>query len=153
MGCSQIRIWNRTVDKARGLAQAFDLEVVEKLEDLLLPQPQTTSTDDCIFYIVSTIPASAQESLQTDIETMLSKCSAGGVVVEMAYKPRVTPLIKAVRSLENSGLSPSSNCSWTVVEGIEALIEQGFEQFTRWTGMKPPKQKMRAAVLDEGQDR
>lgn len=146
MGCSRIRIWNRTVDKAKSLAQVFGVEVVEKLSDLLLVQQQTGF---CTFYVVSTIPASAQESLSAQIEEMLlaASKSSDGILVEMAYKPRVTPLIKAVKS------STLLSSPWTVVEGIEALIEQGFEQFSRWTGMMPPKPRMRSAVLDQGQQR
>jgi len=37
---------------------------------------------------------------------------------------------------------------WVSVEGIELLLEQGYEQFKIWTGRRAPKKAIREKVLE-----
>ena len=48
------------------------------------------------------------------------------VLLEMAYKPSITAL-----------MNMASQAGWTTVPGLEALVQQGMEQFRLWTGIKP----------------
>jgi shikimate dehydrogenase len=59
-------------------------------------------------------------------------------VVDLAYNSdgRPTALIEAA---ERAGCA-------RVVDGLEVLVEQGAESFERWTGIKGPRDVMRAAV-------
>jgi shikimate dehydrogenase len=36
-----------------------------------------------------------------------------------------------------------------VVDGVEVLVRQGALSFTRWTGIEPPLEAMRAAARSE----
>ncbi|KAF7509948.1 hypothetical protein GJ744_007262 [Endocarpon pusillum] len=67
------------------------------------------------------------------------KGSAGRrVLVEMAYRPRVTPVMQLA---ERAG--------WITVPGWEALVAQGMWQFRYWTGIMPLLEHCRAAVLGD----
>ncbi|KAL1988781.1 hypothetical protein VTN96DRAFT_7665 [Rasamsonia emersonii] len=58
------------------------------------------------------------------------------VLLEMAYKPAVTPLMQLAK-----------DAGWVTVPGLEALVGQGVYQFEYWTGISPVYEDARAAVL------
>ncbi|PKX93983.1 pentafunctional protein ARO1 [Aspergillus novofumigatus IBT 16806] len=58
------------------------------------------------------------------------------VLLEMAYKPRVTALMQL-----------AVDAGWTTIPGLEALIGQGVHQFQHWTGIRPLYERARAIVL------
>ncbi|KAB8349443.1 hypothetical protein FH972_023470 [Carpinus fangiana] len=103
---------------------------------------------------VGTIPADLpiDEKLKGLLKTALSlkapektDDAEGGeirtrVLLEMAYKPRVTELMDL-----------ATEAGWTSVPGLEALTAQGVEQFALWTGIVPDYAAARAAVLGEQQ--
>ncbi|KAJ8613072.1 hypothetical protein MRB53_037124 [Persea americana] len=60
------------------------------------------------------------------------------VLLEMAYKPRTTPLMEL-----------AANKGWTTVPGLEALTAQGVEQFRLWTGIDVLFGEARRAVLGD----
>jgi shikimate dehydrogenase len=62
----------------------------------------------------------------------------GQTVVDLAYYAdgRETALVAAARA---------AGCE--VVDGLEALVRQGAASFRLWTGLAPPVEAMRAAVL------
>uniref|UniRef100_A0A0B7JJS1 Quinate repressor protein n=1 Tax=Bionectria ochroleuca TaxID=29856 RepID=A0A0B7JJS1_BIOOC len=64
--------------------------------------------------------------------------ATGGVVIELAYNPRETPLLSQVRTLRKKG--------WIAVEGLEVLPEQGIAQFELFTGRTAPQHLMREIV-------
>lgn len=76
----------------------------------------------------------------------------GGVAVELAYHPRVTPLLKLVEEanhiVKTEGKDRETRVPWIGIEGCEILLEQGYEQFRLWTGRRPPKNQVREAVLE-----
>jgi len=53
------------------------------------------------------------------------------------YRPRTTLL-----------LAQAADHDCLVVEGIDVLLEQGLEQFERWTGRAPPRRRISAVVHD-----
>jgi len=57
----------------------------------------------------------------------------------MAYHRRVTKLLALAGVKKNRG--------WVGVEGIELLLEQGYEQFRIFTGKWAPKTVVRKEVL------
>ncbi|KAI8826767.1 EPSP synthase-domain-containing protein [Fimicolochytrium jonesii] len=141
----EIRVWNRTPEKAAALVEQFNGGVVvADLTALLATTPESGHTTR--FIVVSTIPAAAQDaaaftgmfrSLATSPSTV---SEVTGVVIDMAYRPLYTPLLLAAQATE--GLKKS----WTVVPGLTVLVEQGVEQFGRWTGRRPPVEVMRGAA-------
>lgn len=64
--------------------------------------------------------------------------SSGAVVVDLVYKPPVTPLIQAAR--ERGAVAHS---------GLGMLLNQAALAFEIWTGTQPPMQAMSAAALME----
>ncbi|KAL5347317.1 3-dehydroquinate dehydratase (3-dehydroquinase) [Pseudogymnoascus australis] len=61
------------------------------------------------------------------------------VLLEMAYTASSTTAL----------MNMATDAGWKAVEGIEALIWQGIEQFRIWTGISPEYRNARAAVIGE----
>ncbi|KAL5038179.1 hypothetical protein BDV3_001665 [Batrachochytrium dendrobatidis] len=133
----QVRVWNRTVHKAAEMAKEFKYVAVEELK-YLVPIAEPMEDEQPLYAIVGTIPSTAQDALDLD---SLFKDGVGGVVVEMAYRPRQTKLIMAAQHANQKHSS-----TFACVEGIDVLIEQGYEQFQLWTGCHPPHAVMSEAV-------
>jgi shikimate 5-dehydrogenase len=68
-------------------------------------------------------------------DEVLVELHPGQTVVDLAYGPEETALVRAARA---------AGCD--VVDGREALVRQGAASFTLWTGLEPPVDVMRAAV-------
>ncbi|ESK93685.1 pentafunctional arom polypeptide [Moniliophthora roreri MCA 2997] len=148
IGVINIYIYNRTRKRAELLANDFTqldpllrIHVLDKLDVPLPFSPMPTM-------IVSTIPATASGTMTPSTEPIdiglrsehLS--SAGGVAIELAYERRMTRLLELAQQKRDQGIS------WAVVEGIELLLEQGYEQCRIWTSRRAPKSKVREKVLE-----
>jgi shikimate dehydrogenase len=68
-------------------------------------------------------------------DELLVQPTADQTVVDLAYGPEETALVRAARE---------AGC--TVVDGLEALVRQGAASFTLWTGAPAPVEEMRRAV-------
>jgi shikimate dehydrogenase len=68
-------------------------------------------------------------------DQVLVELRAGQTVVDLAYGPEETVLVRAARA---------AGC--TVIDGREALVLQGAGSFRLWTGLEPSLDAMRAAV-------
>ncbi|KAJ3276205.1 3-dehydroquinate dehydratase (3-dehydroquinase) [Terramyces sp. JEL0728] len=132
---SEIRIWNRTISKAEALANEFNCTLVKNLDEIYVHQQP-----EVVFVVVGTIPAPAQEAF--DFKQVLANASSYsyGIVVDMAYRPRSTALLQASQNLDKK---------WYQVEGIQVLLEQGYEQFELWTGRKAPKKSIYKTVMEK----
>ncbi|KAJ2610909.1 3-dehydroquinate dehydratase (3-dehydroquinase) [Coemansia sp. RSA 1365] len=124
LGVRYVLIFNRTEARAQELAQEFaplfeKLSTITQLEDAAASAPA---------YIIGTIPAS-------DIYLPDALFSGVGVALDMAYKPRWTPLLEA-----------ASRRKWAVVHGVAVLIEQGIHQLEKWTHSVAPAKYMGDAV-------
>jgi shikimate 5-dehydrogenase len=92
--------------------------------------------------VVSSIPGlNTGDRLPTDNKVPSSWLASktGGVVVELAYDPLETPLLKQAREKSHQG--------WIAVDGLQVLPEQGMHQFELFTGRRAPQQQMRKAAL------
>ena len=63
--------------------------------------------------------------------------SSGGIVYDLVYNPQRTTLL---RQAEAAGC--------VAISGLEMLIAQAERQFEWWTGMKAPREVMRAAAVE-----
>ncbi|KAF9561251.1 Shikimate dehydrogenase [Agrocybe pediades] len=135
LGAGVVYLFNRTTRKAEELAFAFPdarVKVIERLEgweEQGLPPPSV---------IVSTVPASgvttsaAAEGAVRLMSELFAYKAGPAVVVDMAYKQGGTPLLELAESA-------GGKAGWAVVQGVEVLLEQGYEQFRLWTGRSCPR--------------
>lgn len=116
-----LAVWNRTTAKAQELATQFGGTAISAealdpaaFDAIIGTVPGTTQTDLPFF-------ANSQHTL-FGIPSVRPR-----VYVELAYTPRLTPMMQKAGS-----------CGWKTVVGVDVLVEQGLEQFERWTGRHPP---------------
>ncbi|KAK7216176.1 hypothetical protein V2G26_004179 [Clonostachys chloroleuca] len=121
-----IYLVNRTQSKADSVQEAFKslftIKVIPSLEDL------PTKPD----IIVGTIPADTTTEAQ-----FANLFGSRGLCIEMSYKPRITPLLKVAQR----------HPGWEIVTGVEVLLSQAFDQYSRWTDREAPKEIMLDAVM------
>lgn len=116
MGCSKVYILNRTNSKVEDLSKEFDIV-----------QSEIDNEVSKATVIVSCVPANVElGEFDASIKDTLSKIPSGAVLIEAAYKPRVTEVMKF-----------SSSLGHEVIPGAEMLVFQGIEQFKIWNGVKP----------------
>ena len=144
MGCSPIYIVGRTASKLQDLVQNFpkeyNLRIVTSLKDLKDMQGPSIA--------IGTIPADkpidkgVQDVLEEVLDTKRRESRTTGlprkVLLEMAYKPSVTSLMR----LADMG-------GWATIPGLEVLTGQGVYQFEAWTGITPVFSRARKAVVGE----
>ncbi|KAH6909954.1 Shikimate dehydrogenase [Coprinopsis sp. MPI-PUGE-AT-0042] len=175
LGAPLIYLFNRTTSKARDLASEFEgvvaqksggrIEVLERLgggwKDETMPN-----------VVVSSVPASGtvidgeeevsptentgstgagQVTLTRDI---FAYRDGPAVVIDMAYKPAETPLLRLAKDVGGSA-SATGNVgkmtvagNWHCVPGLEVLLEQGYMQFELWTGKRCPKEQVATKVWE-----
>ena len=165
LGVLHIMVYNRTPVNARSLADHFNtldnqraneisrsasvngdegdsykekakIRVLESLE----AEWCTDLAQPTIF--ISCIPASKvveQPGADFTLPLQWMKSPTGGVVVDLNYRPLVTPLLHQVRQQAHRG--------WVAVDGLENLAAQASAQFELFTGRKVPQNLMRVAAL------
>ncbi|CAK9029298.1 Pentafunctional AROM polypeptide [Includes: 3-dehydroquinate synthase (DHQS) [Durusdinium trenchii] len=116
----ELVVHNRSHDKAARLAARFGGTAVADIAQI----PPV----DCI---ISTVPATAGFEAP---QHLLANTPA---VVDVAYRPRRTKLLQQAQK---------HGCE--TFEGIQMLIEQGIEQFRRWTGVDAPRNAIESAVFE-----
>ncbi|OQE94879.1 hypothetical protein PENNAL_c0003G08113 [Penicillium nalgiovense] len=157
LGVQNIFVYNRTLANAERLAHHYNRQdlrskeasgsgrpTVHIIASLSDPWP-TDSKYPTI--IVSGIPAHSiggEPAPNTQIPAQWLGSPTGGVVVDLAYKPLNTPLMKQTRALSHRG--------WVALDGLDVLPEQGFAQFELFTGRRAPRRVMRSIVLQEYKD-
>jgi shikimate-5-dehydrogenase len=154
IGVVNIVLFNRTKAKAQLLADEFNkldpLLRIRVIDSLAVPLPIHPSPT----MIISTVPgipegarvikngdaaSGAQQGIDLGL-TLDHFSPAGGVAIEWAYDPPVTKLISLARQKKDHG--------WITVEGIDLLLEQGYEQFQLWTGRRAPMAAVRRKVYE-----
>lgn len=132
LGAQHIYIFNRTRSKAQELADAFP-DIYVSLVDELGKWPNAGPSPNVI---VSTLPPAATTTDSNDTQnavylpTTLFDPDHEGVVLDAAYKPAETPLLTLATKVAKS---------WTRAQGVDLLLEQGYNQFELWTGRKCPR--------------
>ncbi|RYP90660.1 hypothetical protein DL770_003198 [Monosporascus sp. CRB-9-2] len=156
LGCRNIFIYNRTKSNAERVAEHFNKYAREQKllarynEDSrichILDSPTQTWPSGYQYptMILSCIPASGtDDNPPVDFRMPLHwlKSPTGGVVIELAYEPLITPLVKQVRRIREQG-----NHTWVIVDGLEVVSEMAMEAFELMTGRKAPKALMRKRI-------
>ncbi|KAJ7039129.1 type I 3-dehydroquinase-domain-containing protein [Mycena alexandri] len=150
IGVINIYICNRTRRNAEALAREFErldpLLNIRVLDHLTVPLPIYPPPT----MVISTIPATSTDGANPDNGSQLIDIGLhpdhlsplGGVAIELAYERRITSLLALAEEKRAAGVA------WTGVEGIELLLEQGYEQYRIWTARRAPKAQVRQKVLE-----
>jgi shikimate dehydrogenase len=122
-GAREVRIWNRTPQRAQALAEEFGAVVGSGPADIIVNCTSVGLHDpDATF---KALPLVADEM------------GAGRVVVDLVYRHGGTLLLNTAKA---NGAE--------VVAGLEILVAQGAASLERWTGRTAPDAAMREAVAD-----
>jgi 3-dehydroquinate dehydratase type I len=163
LGCRKIFVHNRTVGNAHMVAQHFNSwassssntngggqpgeQVVSVLHSRHDPWPANFAQPTLIVSCVPTHSINNQPPANFEMPEQWLQSPSGGVVLDMAYNPLITPLLKQMGKFRQSTGVP-----WVIVDGLEALPEQAIAQFELMTGRKAPRGVMRGEVLKSIRD-
>lgn len=119
-GAGEVRVWNRTPQRAAALASDLGVSVAERAAgaDLLVNCTSVGLDDPSTTFKLLPLRADALGDYQT--------------VVDLVYRPEGTALIAA---------AVQQGCA--VVDGLEILVRQGAASFEAWTGREAPLDAMR----------
>ncbi|KAH8883725.1 hypothetical protein GQ53DRAFT_663283 [Thozetella sp. PMI_491] len=131
-GYQDVVVVNRTIEKAKQMAANFPklhVRIYETLEEA------SFAVAGAFRVIVACTPA---DDLGEDkIPAGLFLGSESAVLIEMAYRPQVTGMMKV------AGRYPG----WKIYRGVDVLEEQAYSQFEYWTQRPAPVKVMREAML------
>jgi shikimate dehydrogenase len=124
-GAAEVRVWNRTPERAAAVAAELGAVAVRRAEpaDILV---------NC-----TSIGLQDPEDPFKALPLRADELTAGRLVVDMVYRLGGTVLLQAAKA---GGAE--------VVDGLEVLVAQGAASLERWTGRTAPDQAMREAVRD-----
>ncbi|GAB1744596.1 hypothetical protein NU219Hw_g1995t2 [Hortaea werneckii] len=88
--------------------------------------------------VVSCISRASQPPPHVVLPESWLRSQTGGVVIELAYDPADSPLLRQARDLAARG--------WIAVDGLQVLPEQGIAQFELFTGRRAPRKLMKDLV-------
>ncbi|MCJ1422013.1 3-dehydroquinate dehydratase (3-dehydroquinase) [Xylographa parallela] len=143
MGYSPLYLVGRSPEKLKSLIETFpntyQLQAITSLEEV-------SGIEKVPYIAIGTIPA--DKPIDRDTEAILKELfrlsSQGarikGTLLEMAYKPRTTALMKL-----------ATDVGWDTIPGLEILAGQGLFQFQLWTGTTPLYRDARVAVFGDQQ--
>jgi shikimate dehydrogenase len=122
-GADQVRVWNRTPARARGLCA--------ELGGIPVKDPSPADI------LVNCTPAGLAQPARSFEELPIAEeeVSDYGCVVDLVYGKHKTALVRAARA---RGIA--------VVDGLELLVAQGALSFELFTGRRAPIETMHAAV-------
>ncbi|MFZ0013855.1 MAG: shikimate dehydrogenase [Acidimicrobiia bacterium] len=137
-GAVSVFVANRTLDRARGLAESLgSFGVVET------GRQGDVSFDRAMESAVIAVNATTMGMSTPDVAFDVDRLSPSALVFDLVYVPAETPLVRAavVRGLR-------------VCNGLEMLVRQGEIAFERWTGIGETADVMRGALesLPSGPD-
>ena len=118
-----VKVWNRTAERARSLADEFGAEAVQELPpaDLLVNCTSVGLVD----------PLRTFKDLPVEVDAL----GEYACVVDLVYRAGGTGLLREAKRTGSRA-----------IDGIEILVRQGALSFERWTGRAAPLQVMRRAA-------
>ncbi len=126
-GVHEVRIANRSADKAAALAEEFDAAPVDWAE-------RDAALDGCALLVNTT---TLGMDGQAQLEIALDALPTDATVMDIVYAPLETPLLSAARRRGN-----------IAVDGLSMLLHQAVPGFSAWFGKEPQvDDALRKAVL------
>jgi shikimate dehydrogenase len=119
-GAAEVRVWNRTPQRARDLADDLGVTAVSAADpaDLLV---------NC-----TAVGLAEGDATFKELPVIADDLGVYACVIDLVYREQETVLITEARR---------RGC--TVVDGLEVLVRQGALSFEAWTGREAPLQAMR----------
>ena len=110
----------------------LDIRIIESreatwFEDLMQP----TIVVSC----VPTVPVADQPGAEFTLPSAWMRSSTGGVVLDLEYRPIMTPLLHQIHEQMHRG--------WVPLNGLKNLAAQASVQFELFTGRRPPQGLMK----------
>ncbi|KAL6250469.1 hypothetical protein RBB50_002771 [Rhinocladiella similis] len=159
LGCKNIFMYNRTLSNTKAVADHFNhwarsqvninepgltpSDPVKVLDSISQDWPGGFSPPTIVVSCVTHELLDGRPGADFELPESWMQSPSGGVILEMAYMTKETPLVKQMKCFRGSTGRP-----WVIVGGIEALIEQATVQFETLTGRKAPKRCMAKAAWD-----
>ncbi|KAI0868590.1 type I 3-dehydroquinase-domain-containing protein [Hypoxylon argillaceum] len=158
LGCRKIFIFNRTLAKAEEVARHFNTyaedhklvgrrgeegrvcHVIKSVND---PWPEEYQQPTIVLSCIPCLGIDDRPAVDFRMPPQWLRSPSGGVVIELAYEPLITPLIVQMRKIREDG-----NTSWVLIDGLEVVGEMAMEAFELYTGRNAPRRLMRR-VCDE----
>ena len=128
MGMEEIRIVNRTIEKAQQFSRVFSQNIN------ILPWQQLDKSLENSGLLINATPLGMQNSPPLDID--LKALPKDAIVTDIVYTPLKTPLLKAALKRGNK-----------IVDGLGMLIHQAVPGFTAWYKTEPHITKDLRTVL------
>jgi shikimate dehydrogenase len=118
-----VKVWNRTAERARSLADEFGAEAVQELPpaDLLVNCTSVGLVD----------PLRTFKDLPVEVDAL----GEYACVVDLVYRAGGTGLLREAKRTGSRA-----------IDGLEILVRQGALSFERWTGRAAPLEIMRRAA-------
>ncbi|KAL2840162.1 type I 3-dehydroquinase-domain-containing protein [Aspergillus pseudoustus] len=151
LGCRKIFIYNRTLSRAENVARHFNswatsqvgsTEVVYVLRSLQDEWPADSCPPCLVASCVPADPDRDEPPANFEMPTQWLGSPTGGVVLEFAYKPLDTPLLRQMRRFRGE-----TGRAWVLVDGLDNVAEQAIAQFEILTGRKAPRRLMTLEAL------
>jgi shikimate dehydrogenase len=115
-GCTDMRITNRTREKAKNLAQQFDAQSIDWSD-------RHTALDECELLVNTTaLGMTGHVALELDLD----KLPQSALVCDIVYNPLMTDLLTRAQKRGNP-----------VITGIGMLLHQARPAFEKWYGVLP----------------
>ena len=129
-GCPEVRLANRTAERAQALAREFGPAV----KPVAWAERSDALDGVALLANATSLGMAGAPALSIDLAAM----PAGGTVIDNVYTPLVTPLLDAAA---RRGL--------TAVDGLAMLLHQARPGFKAWFGVDPEvNEALRQAVLE-----
>jgi shikimate dehydrogenase len=125
-GAADVRIWNRTPQRAGALAAELGARAVSGAQPLDVPEVVVNCTS---------VGLAGEPAPFKALPLRADDLGAGSLVVDLVYRDGGTRFLEAARTRGAD-----------VVDGLEILVAQGAASFERWTGKAAPRTVMREAA-------
>jgi shikimate dehydrogenase len=124
-GAAEVRVWNRSPERAAAIARELGAVAVQSAEPA-----------DIVVNCTSIGLLNPGETFKA-LPLRADELTAGCLVVDLVYRLGGTLLLQTAKA-----------AGAEVVDGLEILVAQGAASLERWTGRTAPDQAMREAVSD-----
>lgn len=135
LGASKVNIINRNKEKTSQLIDSYQTQGIKNLNNILVEQGEEAINNSTL--IVNATPVGMKGYLPGESPIPSDFLHEGMWVCDLVYNPLETVL-----------LAEATQKGCQVIDGLEMLVQQGADAFKIWTGVHPPRDKMRNLLIE-----